>query len=179
MAKLRNIGRQNGLRLSHCLKAIPQIPCLLSAPWVVDSVTLAVNGTKHFCPQIKPCWNIKKIGPNRVWLDCCLVAVSFWGGGEVGVIVPRQWLLHTCETVALGESHWADFLLKERDKKANISFQSFGLTTQNINKIFWKQNWQMVWGPSKILERIFFFKVIIHFYEKWKNHSSLHCKNLL
>lgn len=123
MAKLRNIGRQNGLRLSHCLKAIPQIPCLLSAPWVVDSVTLAVNGTKHFCPQIKPCWNIKKIGPNRVWLDCCLVAVSFWGGGGVGVIVPRQWLLHTCETVALGESHWADFLLKERDfKKQTFHF---------------------------------------------------------
>lgn len=68
---------QNGLWLSHCLRAIPQIPCLLSAGWVVDSVTLAVNGPKHFCQQIKLCWNIKKIGPNRGREDSCLAVVSF------------------------------------------------------------------------------------------------------
>lgn len=72
-----SIWWQNGLWLSHCLKAIPQIPCLLSAGWVVDSVTLAVNGPKHFCQQIKLCWNIKKIGPNRDREDSCLAVVSF------------------------------------------------------------------------------------------------------
>lgn len=72
-----SIWWQNGLWLSHCLKAIPQIPCLLSAGWVVDSVTLVVNGPKHFCQQIKLCWNVKKIGPNRDTEDSCLVVVSF------------------------------------------------------------------------------------------------------
>lgn len=118
-----SIWRQNGLRFSHCLKAIPQIPCLLSAQWAVDSVTLAVNGTKHLRQQIKPCWNIKKIGPNRVWRDCCLVAVSFFLSffsfsffPEAGwVTVPRQWLLNTSEIVATGESHWVYFLLRARD----------------------------------------------------------------
>ena len=88
----------------------------------MDSVTLAVNGTKHFCQQIKPCCNIKKTGPNRVGMDCCLVFVSFFfGGGGTGrvragrVTVPRQWFFDTCETVAIGESHWVDFLLWESD----------------------------------------------------------------
>lgn len=125
--QFHSLWRQNGLRLSHCLKVIPQIPCLLSAQAVVDSVTLAVNGTKHFCQQIKPCWNIKKTGPNRVGMDSCLVFVSFWGAvwGAGRVTVPRQW--DTYRTVAIGESHWVDFyyggkrLLKKKKQTFNFN----------------------------------------------------------
>lgn len=92
-----SIWWQNGLWLSHCLKAIPQIPCLLSAGWVVDSVTLAVNGPKHFCQQIKLCWNGKKIGPNRDREDSCLAVVSFaWESlsADNGTsISPKEWAI--------------------------------------------------------------------------------------
>lgn len=92
-----SIWWQNGLWLSHCLKAIPQIPCLLSAGWVVDSVTLAVNGPKLFCQQIKPCCNVKKIGPNRDREDSCLAAVSFaWESLSADnsiSISPKEWAI--------------------------------------------------------------------------------------
>lgn len=92
-----SIWWQHGLWLSHCLKAIPQIPCLPSAGWVVDSVTLAVNGPKHFCQQIKLCWNAKKIGPNRDREDSCLAVVSFaWESlsGDNGTsLSPKVWAI--------------------------------------------------------------------------------------
>lgn len=48
-------------------------------------------------------------------LDRLLFSGCFSFSGGAGVTVPRQWPFDTCETVAIGESHWVDFLLQERD----------------------------------------------------------------
>lgn len=105
-----SIWWQNGLWLSHCLKAIPQIPCLLSAGWVVDSVTLAVNGPKHFCQQIKLCWNVKENWPKQRYggflFSCCFICMR--------IIVCRQWHLPITQSVG----NWVkliQFLLNGRN----------------------------------------------------------------